>query len=102
MILNGKNGSQDFFSLISQMEKIDEKVSSKKGLNDYIGLGVQRVILMITEGFDSELTLEEKKNEKLGIAKKSILLYKGLHETSYIIRRMIKKNLLTSDTSSLS
>lgn len=102
LIENGKNGSREFFSLIDQMEKIDETVSSKKGLNDYIGLGVQRVILMITEGFDSELTLKEKKNEKLGIAKKSILLYKGLHETSYIIRRMIKKILLTADRSVLS
>lgn len=96
MLQNGKNGSQEFFTLIDQMGKIDEEVSSKKGLNDYIGLGVQRVILMITEGFDSELSLEEKKNEKLGIAKKSILLYKGLHETSYIIRRMIKKILITT------
>ena len=75
------------------MDQIDEIISSKKGLSDIIGLGVQRVILMITEGYESNLSIEEKKNNSLSIAKKSILLYQGLYDASKLIRKTLKKSL---------
>lgn len=92
-VLKRKESSAEFHLLLKKIEGIDEKVSSKKGLSDIIGLGVQRVILMITEGYDTNLTIEEKKNLSLGIAKKSILLYSGLHNATQLIRKSLKKSL---------
>ena len=76
------------------MEKIDEQVSSKKGISEIIGLGVQRVILMITEGYDMNLSISEKKNSSLGVARKSILLYQGLYDATKLIIKTLKKSII--------
>ena len=71
--------------------RIDEDVSSKKNLNEIIGLSIQRTILTITEGYDVNLSVEEKKNPHLSVAKKSILLYTGLYEGAKLIQTLLKK-----------
>jgi hypothetical protein len=88
-----KKGSsaKEINELLSKMNQIDEEVSSKKNLNEVIGMSVQRTILTITEGYETNLSLEEKKNPHLGVAKKSILLYTGLYEGAYLIQRLLKK-----------
>jgi hypothetical protein len=86
--------TKEFSSLLQEIDSIDDLVSQKKGLNEIVGLGVQRVILTITEGYDTLLSLEEKKNKDLGIAKKSVLLYEGLFKTTKLIRRLLQKALL--------
>ena len=73
------------------MNLIDEEVSSKKNINEIIGMSVQRTILTITEGYETNLSLEEKKNPHLGVAKKSILLYTGLYEGARLIQRLLQK-----------
>jgi hypothetical protein len=78
---------------LRMMDKIDETVSSKKGLNEILSLGIQRTILSITEGYDDQLTLEEKENARLGIAKKSVLLYQGLFDSIQATKRNLKKSL---------
>lgn len=93
-IEKGKNNSQEFNSLLKEMEKIDEQVSSKKGISEIIGLGVQRVILMITEGYDMNLSISEKKNSSLGVARKSILLYQGLYDATKLIIKTLKKSII--------
>lgn len=93
-VLKKKESSPEFHNLLKKIEEIDERVSSKKGLSEIIGLGVQRVILMITEGYDANLSIEEKKNSSLGIAKKSILLYKGLYDATVLIKKTLKKSLI--------
>jgi hypothetical protein len=93
LVQKKKENTTEFHSLLKQMDQIDEIISSKKGLSDIIGLGVQRVILMITEGYESNLSIEEKKNNSLSIAKKSILLYQGLYDASKLIRKTLKKSL---------
>ncbi|TGL86359.1 DUF115 domain-containing protein [Leptospira congkakensis] len=87
--INPKTFSED----IKQMDSIDEQVSGKKGLNEILSLGIQRVILTITEGYDDQLTLEEKENPRLGVAKKSLLLYEGLYESVRSTKRMLTKSL---------
>ncbi|EOQ90034.1 PF01973 family protein [Leptospira yanagawae serovar Saopaulo str. Sao Paulo = ATCC 700523] len=87
--INPKTFSED----IKQMDKIDEEVSQKKGLNEILSLGIQRVILTITEGYDEHLCLEEKENPRLGVAKKSLLLYEGLFESVRSTKRMLTKSL---------
>ncbi|MCW7480401.1 motility associated factor glycosyltransferase family protein [Leptospira kanakyensis] len=87
--INPKTFSED----IKQMDSIDEQVSGKKGLNEILSLGIQRVILTITEGYDDNLTLEEKENAQLGVAKKSLLLYEGLYESVRSTKRMLTKSL---------
>ncbi|TGL44481.1 motility associated factor glycosyltransferase family protein [Leptospira perdikensis] len=87
--INPKTFSED----IKQMDSIDEQVSGKKGLNEILSLGIQRVILTITEGYDDQLTLEEKENPQLGVAKKSLLLYEGLYESVRSTKRMLTKSL---------
>ncbi|MCZ8157564.1 MAG: DUF115 domain-containing protein [Leptospira sp.] len=82
-----------FQSDLNQMDKIDELVSSKKGLNEILSLGIQRTILSITEGYDEHLTLEEKENPRLGIAKKSVLLYEGLFESIQATKRNLKRSM---------
>jgi hypothetical protein len=93
LVKKRSESSNEFHSLLNKIEKIDEQVAEKKGLSEIIGLGVQRVILMITEGFDSTLSIEEKKNPNLSIAKKSILLYKGLYDASRLIRKTLRKSI---------
>ncbi|XDD43002.1 motility associated factor glycosyltransferase family protein [Leptospira sp. WS60.C2] len=87
--INPKTFSED----IKQMDVIDEAVSQKKGLNEILSLGIQRVILTITEGYDDHLSLEEKENAQLGVAKKSLLLYEGLYESVQTTKRMLAKSL---------
>lgn len=87
--INPKTFSED----IKQMDGIDEQVSQKKGLNEILSLGIQRVILNITEGYDDHLSLEEKENVQLGVAKKSLLLYEGLYESVQNTKRMLTKSL---------
>ncbi len=45
---------------LKEMDRIDEEVSSRKGLTEILGLSIQRTVLMITEGYEGGLTLEEK------------------------------------------
>ncbi|MCB1143303.1 MAG: motility associated factor glycosyltransferase family protein [Leptospiraceae bacterium] len=92
MILEKREGSGEFAKLLKKMDELDSLVSNKKGLNEIIGLGVQRIILMITEGYDTQLSLEEKKNSSLGIARKSILLYSGLAEAAENISIQLRKS----------
>lgn len=87
--INPKTFSED----IKQMDAIDEQVSNKKGLNEILSLGIQRVILTITEGYDDQLTLEEKENARLAVAKKSLLLYEGLYTSVRSTKRMLTKSL---------
>lgn len=51
------------------------------------------MILTITEGYDEHLSLEEKENPRLGVAKKSLLLYEGLFESVRSTKRMLTKSL---------
>jgi hypothetical protein len=78
---------------LDAIDKIDEEVSTKKGLNEIIGMSVQRTILRITEGYEMNLSLEEKKSSDLSIAKKSVLLYSGLYDGTKLILILLKKIL---------
>lgn len=78
---------------LDEIDKIDEEVSAKKGLNEIIGMSVQRTILRITEGYELNLSLEEKKSADLSIAKKSVLLYSGLYDGTRLILVLLKKVL---------
>ncbi|MDZ4728051.1 MAG: 6-hydroxymethylpterin diphosphokinase MptE-like protein [Leptospira sp.] len=78
---------------LKAMDKIDEVVSSKRGLNEILSLGIQRTILSITEGYNDQLTIDEKQNERLGIAKKSVLLYEGLYDSIQATKRNLKRSL---------
>ena len=93
LILKRKESTNEFHTMLKEIEKVDEKVSSKRGLSEIIGLGVQRIILMITEGYETNLSVEEKKNSSLSIAKKSILLYRGLYDSTNLIRKSLKKSI---------
>lgn len=76
---------------LKEMDHIDEEVSSRKGLTEILGMSIQRTVLMITEGYEGGLNLEEKKNERLGIAKKSLLLYQGLEDACKLHSKLIGK-----------
>ncbi|AOP32812.1 hypothetical protein A0128_02350 [Leptospira tipperaryensis] len=79
---------------LKEMDRIDEEVSSRKGLTEILGMSIQRTVLMITEGYEGGLTLEEKKNERLGIAKKSLLLYQGLEDACNLHSKLISKTIV--------
>ncbi|AVQ10404.1 PF01973 family protein [Leptospira santarosai] len=78
---------------LKEMDRIDEEVSSRKGLTEILGMSIQRTVLMITEGYEGGLSLEEKKNERLGIAKKSLLLYQGLEDACKLHSKLIGKTI---------
>lgn len=48
---------------LKEMDRIDEEVSSRKGLTEILGMSIQRTVLMITEGYEGGLSLEEKKTK---------------------------------------
>jgi hypothetical protein len=91
LVQKNSMNSDEFQKLLDKMDDIDNKVSSKKGLNEFIGLGVQRVVLAITEGYETNLSVDEKKNKQLGIARKSILLYSGLLDSANLILKLLVK-----------
>ena len=84
---------QDIRKALKEMDDIDDKVSSKKNLSEIIGTAIQRIILMITEEYDIKLTLDEKKNPMLQVAKKSLLLYEGLFDACKLTKTQLKKAL---------
>jgi hypothetical protein len=94
LIKNHQMKSDKFENLLKKIDSIDRDVSAKKNVNSIVSLSLQRIIYMITEGYDSELNIEEKKNTSLGIAKKSLLLYTGLCDSSKSLKKQLKKVLL--------
>ncbi|MCP5495767.1 MAG: motility associated factor glycosyltransferase family protein [Leptospiraceae bacterium] len=91
VILQNREENRDFKNLLIKMDKIDTEVSARENLSLMISSSLQRVILSITEGYDTNLTVEEKANKRLGIAKKSVLLYNGLLESTRLNRKLLKK-----------
>ncbi|TGK01385.1 DUF115 domain-containing protein [Leptospira langatensis] len=93
LIQKGEKDKDSIRVALREISSIDDAISSKKGLTEFLGISLQRVILAITEGYDTELTLEEKKNERLSIAKKSLLLYSGLKTATEMNIRLLNKSL---------
>ncbi|TGK07434.1 DUF115 domain-containing protein [Leptospira semungkisensis] len=93
LIQKGEKDKESIRVALNEISSIDDSISSKKGLTEFLGISLQRVILAITEGYDTELTLEEKKNERLSIAKKSLLLYSGLKTATEMNIRLLSKSL---------
>ncbi|MGJ4745404.1 motility associated factor glycosyltransferase family protein [Leptospira sp. SA-E8] len=91
LIQNGEKDKESIRKALHEISVIDDRISSKKGLTEFLGISLQRVILAITEGYDTELTLEEKKNERLAVAKKSLLLYSGLKKSTEMSLQLINK-----------
>lgn len=86
-------GSKEF-QYLKTLEELDLFLQNQKKTNEMLGSALQRVILMIVEGYESQLSLEEKSNEQLSIMRKSILLYEGWRESILLIRRYLKITLL--------
>jgi hypothetical protein len=93
-IQNQNENPKQMSSLIQRMDQIDEIVSSKKSLSEILSLSLQRVIYSVTEGFESQLSPEEKSNKYLGISKKSVLLYSGLRKAILDLNVGIKRATL--------
>jgi hypothetical protein len=94
LILQGKDDPWVLQEKIKKMNEIDEYVSSRKNLGNILSTSMQRVIFSVTEGFESELSMEEKENPRIGIAKKSVLLYQGLYDQSLSLKRQLSLALL--------
>lgn len=75
------------------MELLDEEIAGKKGLNETLSLGIQRVILTVTENYEGSLTPKEKETPQLGIAKKSVVLYEGLFDATKRLKKQMKRTL---------
>ncbi|WCL49321.1 motility associated factor glycosyltransferase family protein [Leptospira sp. GIMC2001] len=97
-IKSGEKNPKLLSKQIVEMDKIDELVSDKKHLSDILSSSMQRVIFSVTEGFESNLNWEEKENARLGIAKKSKLLYEGLLQTVRDLKKQIAKSILRMGT----
>lgn len=75
------------------IELLDEEIASKKGLNETLSLGIQRVILTVTENYEGSLTPKEKEIPQLGIAKKSVVLYEGLFDATKRLKKQMRRIL---------
>ncbi len=102
LIKEGEKDKQSIQTALKEISSIDDAVSSKKGLTEFLGISLQRVILAITEGYETELSLEEKKNERLAIAKKSLLLYSGLKEATEMNLRLLNRSVIRFSTDQFS
>jgi hypothetical protein len=89
LILKGKDDPRVLQSKIQKMNEVDEYVSSRKNLGNILSTSMQRVIFSVTEGFESELSIAEKENPRIGIAKKSVLLYQGLYDQSMSLKKQL-------------
>ncbi|PJE03388.1 MAG: hypothetical protein CK427_05110 [Leptospira sp.] len=80
-IESGSENAEYLSKKIQEMNQVDEAVSTRKNLNQILSTSLQRVIFSVTEGYEANLSVQERENERLGIAKKSILLYEGLRNS---------------------
>lgn len=97
-ILKNQLNNPQFLYELKKMERIDEEVAGKKGLNETLALGIQRVIYSVTEAYEDLLNSEERMNPQLAIARKSIILYDGLKEAVEHLLRHCKRALIRIDT----
>ncbi|MEM7181157.1 MAG: 6-hydroxymethylpterin diphosphokinase MptE-like protein [Spirochaetota bacterium] len=98
MLAKGNEQKKRFMQNLQTMESLDEIVANKKGLNEILAGSIQRIIYSITEGYGENLNPQEKLNEKLAIAKKSVLLYKGLLDSCNLHKKLLKKALYRLQT----
>ena len=76
--------------ILKRLSETDRFLESREMMRDMIGLTIQRVIHTITEGYavdDDEEGLPEDQR----IAKRSLFLYRGLHEGAVFVERVLKK-----------
>lgn len=86
--------TQQFNEMLREMDEIDEIIMKKGDMNRLIGLSMQRIIHIINEDFDFDLSDLEKEHKELRILKRSQMLYTEMKEASEYIIYQIDKTLL--------
>ena len=86
-----KDKVKDLQIYLEEAEQIDEQILKEKKINTFIANSMQRVILMVTEGYLEDLSEKEKSHKYLGIAKKNIILYQGVSKSIKLQRKLLKK-----------
>jgi len=81
------------FFVLSGLDKIDSEIKKKQKTNTLIAMTMQKAIFSITEGHDDFLTDEEKKDEKLATARRSIVLYEEILKSSSLNKSLLEKFL---------
>ena len=89
IILKQKN--QSLQKYLDEAEEIDKMVLKEKKINKFLANSMQRVILMITEGYLEKLNEREKLDKNLEVAKKNIILYQGVLSSVKLQKRLLKK-----------
>ncbi len=76
--------------LLKELDLIDEKLASFES-TEIIGLSIQKVISQISEGFDHQLSEEERNSDELKALKYSSVLYEGIRDSAdFSILQLLK------------
>lgn len=93
-IAGGRENPHYLRPRLRRMDEIDDLVSSHAHLGEILSTSMQRVIYSVTEEYDSNTTPEEKENPRLGVAKKSLLLYEGLRDQSRDLKKQLDRTMV--------
>ncbi len=75
--------------ILDELAGIVRYISSRSAVADIVGLRVQRVIHTITEGY--ELEQGQNPDDPAVIARRSLYLYKGLHDGTGFTKKVLEK-----------
>ena len=76
-----KQRKEKIDGILKSLDKIDKDINNHSDVTKFLSLLIQDRIHTIIEEYEDDLTDEERNNNDLKIARKSILLYKGIKES---------------------
>lgn len=82
-----KHRKEKIQGILSSLDKIDKEINTHSDVTRFLSLLIQDKIHTILEEYEDYLTEEEKNNNDLKIAKRSILLYKGIKDSIEIFKK---------------
>ena len=70
--------TQEVNDILTRLDKIDGYINNNSEITDFLSTVIQDVIYTVLEEYETELTEEEKNNNDLKVARRSVLLYNGI------------------------
>ncbi len=90
LIKKNQYATDEINSILQKLDTIDKYINNTSEVTDFLGTVIQDVIYTILEEYENELTESERNNKDLKIAKRSILLYKGILKSILLYEKLFK------------
>jgi hypothetical protein len=78
-------------TVLGRLDELDRGIRRRQDANQLIAMTMQKAIFSITEGHDDFLTDDEKKDDKLATARKSVALYEALLKSGRLNKGLLDR-----------